>query len=56
MNNSRTEFRQLVRLPRDVKDFLKREAERNCGSQNSEIVRSIRARMDAGEQRERAAG
>ncbi|WP_213255819.1 Arc family DNA-binding protein [Bradyrhizobium sp. sBnM-33] len=54
--DSKIEFeRQLVRLPRDAKDFIKREAERNCGSQNSEIVRSIRARMD-GEKRDRAAG
>jgi hypothetical protein len=46
--DSKIEFeRQLVRLPHDVKAFIKREAERNCGSQNSEIVRSIRARMDA---------
>jgi hypothetical protein len=53
--HSKIEFeRQLVRLPRDVKDFIKREAERNCGSQNSEIVRSIRARMDAAEHRNAA--
>jgi hypothetical protein len=45
--DSKIEFeRQLVRLPRDVKDFIRREAARNCGSQNSEIVRSIRGRMD----------
>jgi hypothetical protein len=54
--NSQSEFeRQLVRLPRDIKDFIRREAERNCASQNSEIIRSIRARMDA-ERPERAAG
>jgi predicted HicB family RNase H-like nuclease len=34
-----------VRLPRDVKDWLKIEAERNGSSQNSEIIRSLRARM-----------
>jgi CRISPR/Cas system-associated protein Csm6 len=36
----------LVRLPPDVKLWLEREAARNAASQNSEIVRSIRARMD----------
>jgi hypothetical protein len=35
----------LVRLPPDVKHWLEREAARNAGSQNSEIVRSLRARM-----------
>lgn len=34
-----------LRLPRDVKDWLAQEAERNGSSQNSEVVRSIRERM-----------
>ncbi|MCW2227213.1 DNA-binding protein [Bradyrhizobium elkanii] len=42
--DSKVEF--AARLPRDVKSFLEREATRNCSSQNSEIVRSIRLRMD----------
>jgi hypothetical protein len=46
----------LVRLPPDVKRWLEREAARNAGSQNSEIVRSIRKRMDSEKQPERAAG
>jgi len=36
----------LVRLPLDVKLWLEREAARSAGSRNSEIIRSIRARMD----------
>jgi hypothetical protein len=36
----------VIRLPRDVKDWLEREAARSCASQNSEIVRSLRARME----------
>jgi hypothetical protein len=36
-----------VRLPPDVKGWLKQEAARNGASQNSEIIRSIRARMDS---------
>jgi hypothetical protein len=40
----------LVRLPVDMKIWLEMEATRNCASQNSEIVRTIRARMD-GEQK-----
>jgi hypothetical protein len=36
-----------MRLPPDVKRWLEREADRNAGSQNNEIVRSLRARMVA---------
>lgn len=35
-----------LRLPTDLKDWLKGEAEKNGASQNSEIVRAIRERMD----------
>jgi Arc-like DNA binding domain len=45
----------LVRLPREVKDWIEKEAARTLASQNSEIVRCIRYRMDR-EQRERATG
>lgn len=38
--------RILVRLPLDVKMWIEREAERNGVSQNTEIIRTIRARMD----------
>jgi hypothetical protein len=34
----------LVRLPRELKAWIEREATRNGASQNSEIIRSIRAR------------
>jgi hypothetical protein len=37
----------LLRLPTDVKARVEREASRTLASQNSEIIRSIRARMDA---------
>jgi molybdopterin converting factor small subunit len=36
-----------VRLPADVKAWLVREAHRNLGSQNGEVVRALRARMQA---------
>ena len=39
----------LVRLPTDVKAWLERESARTLASQNSEIVRCIRASMDADE-------
>jgi hypothetical protein len=45
----------VIRIPRDVKGWIEREAERNCASQNSEIIRSIRARMET-EQPKKAAG
>jgi hypothetical protein len=43
----------VIRLPKDVKGWLEKEAQRTGASQNSEIVRSLRARMDR-EQREKA--
>lgn len=35
-----------LRLPRDAKEFIAAEAERNVSSQNSEIIRCIRERME----------
>jgi Arc-like DNA binding domain len=35
----------VVRLPRDVKDWLVVEAANNASSQTSEIVRAVRERM-----------
>lgn len=37
----------LVRLPKRIKNWIELQAKRNSSSQNSEIVRSIRRRMDA---------
>jgi hypothetical protein len=37
----------LIRLPVDVKRWIEAEAERTLATQNSEIIRSIRARMDS---------
>jgi hypothetical protein len=45
----------IIRLPKDVKGWLEKEAQRTGASQNSEIVRCIRYRMDR-EHQERAAG
>jgi hypothetical protein len=36
----------LLRLPRDMKTWLERQAARTLSSQNSEILRCIRERMD----------
>lgn len=36
----------LCRLPSDIKVFIERQSERYGSSMNSEIVRSIRERMD----------
>lgn len=35
-----------VRLPADVKAWIEQQAEKNASSQNSEIVRCIRQRME----------
>jgi Arc/MetJ-type ribon-helix-helix transcriptional regulator len=36
-----------IRLPLEMKEWIEREAERNYVSQNSEIIRAIRSRMDS---------
>ena len=46
MGSKRETVAVLVRLPRDVKRWLEHEAARNAASQNSEIVRSLRLRME----------
>jgi hypothetical protein len=45
----------MLRLPYDVKAWIEKESARTMASQNSEVIRLIRARMDA-EERERVAG
>ena len=37
----------LLRVPLDVKRWIELEAARTLASQNSEIIRCIRARMDS---------
>jgi hypothetical protein len=46
----------LLRLPLDVKAWIEQEAARTLASQNSEIIRSVRMRMETEQQRERATG
>jgi macrodomain Ter protein organizer (MatP/YcbG family) len=46
----------LLRLPRDVKDWIEKEAAHTLASQNSKILRCIRQRMDAAEQPSKKAG
>ncbi len=38
-----------LRLPPDMKAWLKAEADRNGASQNSEVIRAIRAAMERAE-------
>lgn len=38
-------FRRTLRLPQDAAEFVAAEARRNLTSENAEIVRSIRERM-----------
>ena len=35
-----------VRLPQAIKDWLAAEAEKNGSSQNSEVIRAVRERME----------
>lgn len=44
---SKTTVGLRVRLPLDTKTFLETQARENASSQNSEIVRAIRAAMKA---------
>lgn len=43
---ARTDPQLRLRLPADLKAWLAEEAARNGASQNSEIVRAIRERME----------
>jgi hypothetical protein len=36
----------MARIPQDMKSWLEQEAERNWTSQNAEVIRAIRSRMD----------
>ena len=40
-----------LRLPDQLKAWLAQEAEKNASSQNSEIVRAVRERMEREEER-----
>jgi hypothetical protein len=35
-----------IRIPPDLKRWLEEESDRNFGSQNSEVVRALRERME----------
>jgi hypothetical protein len=39
--------KMTLRLPPDIKRWIDREAERNFSSQSSEVVRSVRSRMES---------
>lgn len=42
-----SEMKQLpIRFPADVKAWLAEQAERNGSSQNSEVIRAVRERME----------
>lgn len=42
-----TEIKQVpVRFPADIKAWLMEQAARNGSSQNSEVIRAVRERMD----------
>jgi hypothetical protein len=36
----------VVKLPSDVRSFIREQAKRNVSSQRAEIVRSVRERME----------
>ena len=36
----------VIRMPRAIKAWIEQQAARNGSSQNSEVIKSLRARMD----------
>lgn len=46
MKGNVEQIKLMVRLPADVKSFLQHQAAVNANSQNSEIIRSVRERME----------
>ncbi len=46
MKGARQLPQQIIRLPLDVKSFVDQQAKAYGSSQNSEIVRALRERMD----------
>jgi threonine synthase len=57
MSDRRTDAKAvLIRIPADVDEWLRHQAERNWSSRNAEIVRLARDAMDAAEQPKKAAG
>ena len=46
----------ILRLPIDVIEWLRHQAERNYSNRNTEVVRTIRDAMDAAGHREKATG
>ena len=38
--------RKPIRLPQELKEWIKAESDRNGNSQNSEVIRAIRAAKD----------
>jgi uncharacterized protein (DUF1778 family) len=47
MNNAKCAKQLIIRVPADVKEWLRRAAEYNASSMTSEIVRAVRQQMDA---------
>ena len=46
MNTKENTEKIMVRLPPDAKLWLTKQARKNASSQNSEIVRAVRERME----------
>ena len=42
----------LLRLPEDLKGFIASESEKNSSSQNSEIIRAVRERLERVQRKE----
>jgi hypothetical protein len=56
MSRDETVYPLTVRLPSDIKTWLENEAARYGASQGSEVIRSLRARMDSEQPKKKAAG
>jgi hypothetical protein len=58
MSDKRPDIKVInFRIPLDVDEWLRHQAERNYSNRNTEVIRTIRDAMDAaGQRREKAAG
>ena len=47
MPKNRDRAEMVIRLPGHIKNWLRQEAAENCTSQNAEVIRALRQRMEA---------
>jgi hypothetical protein len=54
LKNGQEHTKMLVRMPRDIRQWIEHEAELNASPMTSEIVRALRSAMAARQREQRA--